>query len=1424
MTSTESTCHERAAKGLAAIKKLQGTTNYITWSDKVLLILASHGFDSDEKSRTLKIDDKNADRRIRATMLLAMEDSVCNAVRSSATSEELWNLTKSKFGTPSKMVQGQLLSRFYGDHLQRSQSVQAFIDEKRSLQQQLNNAGCNVPDSKLALMILVGARNKYESVCESLVDNDNLSVATVEERLIHAEEARGIEGKSAGVDVAMKAVGRTQAKTRCSKCGKVAFHKAENCWLGMKCGKCGGEHPDHACRRSPMNLRPEQMAKLVQLLNSMSTDKASDVQGYTLCAAFNAAVSSEGSLIVDSGATNHMTGQRHLLVATRRCNGSVRVANNAQERIEMEGRRSVTFDTGVHESIPMLCVPGLGSTTLLSVRRLCEGGRKMVFSSKDCVLHDIDGGIVAKGSLTSNGLYQFSVGTQESTHLVNDSHEQVSAIRCKDSKLWHQRLGHRNFRDIDLLAGGLAKGMATSSRPTTPSGKRRCCSTCEISKARKQPFPASSETRPKQVLSLVVSDVCGKMQVPSLGGAEYFVVFVDVASEKIFTYLLRRKSDVLENFVRFLAWAERKTGKKLKILRTDNGGEYLSREFKELFAGSGVEHQTTVPYCSPQNGIAERRHYTLMNSVRSMLHHSGLSNEYWGAAVLYATDIANSCPCARDCTSTPSSRFGGEHGSTDVSMFRVFGCDCYALRPHRRKLDNRATPLVFIGLARNQKGWKLYDPRKREISTHRHVTFNENSFTHHKMTRKDSESELEKIDISSFLPTSAEEPEGEVQDSILDGKELANRPEANEQIVRPEPRRSSRRRHPPQPFWLIQPEDTNNAEHNGDQEHQHPAGSDTTESRDHIASEDSFFDCDSDGGDGVTEAAQAHLSHSLTTVRDALFEIDQTEAANQGAAFQAYQAICMNAADKSDMYTPSTYFDAMRCEDRDKWKGAIAVELEAIKRNHVLAEVPRVPAGHKAIGAKWIFKIKYNKDGSVDKYKARLVCQGFRQRQGLDYKETFAPVVRLDSLRLLLALAATDSEIEILHLDAISAFLNGRLKEKIFMKAPPGLPSNSGFFQLLRTLYGLKQAPREWHAVVEAFLVGNPGFSKVKSASCLYVKREGTRWCIVALYVDDLVIAGHTQLTSPVRTALMNEFAMTDNGELSFCLGLEVQRNSAKASIRVSQKQYANDILERYGMANCKAAPTPAAEGIRLTSDMSPKTARERDQLRVDFKDLPFRAVVGSLLYLCNTRPDLQFAVGQVSRFTEDPGRQHYIALKRILRYVRGTLSYGIVYSGGQGVVLGGSTDADWAGDPETRRSTSGYIITLGGAPVSWRSSRQKCLATSSCEAEYVAACAAGQDLVWLRRVLDELGFSQEGPSILLEDNQGCIRHAKNQTDHGRMKHIDVKKFFVRELVQAGEIELRYIPTEEMPADMMTKALGRLKFAKCRQLAGAVPT
>jgi hypothetical protein len=262
--------------------------------------------------------------------------------------------------------------------------------------------------------------------------------------------------------------------------------------------------------------------------------------------------------------------------------------------------------------------------------------------------------------------------------------------------------------------------------------------------------------------------------------------------------------------------------------------------------------------------------------------------------------------------------------------------------------------------------------------------------------------------------------------------------------------------------------------------------------------EDSFFDCGSDGGDGaIQEAAQSHLNHSLSTVRDVLSEIDHTEAANREAAFQAYQAHCENAPGKSEMYTPTTYYDAMRCDDREKWKRAIQVELEAIKRNQVMVEVPRVPTTHKAIGAKWIFKIKYNKDGSVDKYKARLVCQGFRQREGLDYNETFAPVVRLDSLRLLLALAASDPEIELLHLDAISAFLNGRLKEKIFMKAPPGVPSESGFFQLLRTLYGLKQAPREWHAVVEAFFLGKIGFTKVNSASCLYVKREGSKWCIV---------------------------------------------------------------------------------------------------------------------------------------------------------------------------------------------------------------------------------------------------------------------------------------------------------------------------------------
>jgi transposase InsO family protein len=637
MSLTESR-HERAAKDLTAIDKLKGTENWITWSDKVLLILSSHGFDSDEEARTLKIDDKDADKRIRATLLLRMEDAVSKAVKTGKSTMEVWTITKAKYGTPSKIAQGQLLSRFYGVHLQPGETIQHYINEKRSLQGQLNNAGCDIADSKLALMILVGARNQYESVCESLVDKDNLSVATVEERLIHAEEARGIEGKPAGVDTAMKAVGRVKVKARCSKCGKVGYHTAENCWSGMKCGNCSGEHPDHACRRRKgvNNLRPDQIAKIAQLLDSLSSDKSSDLQGYTFYAALNATHNGEGSLIVDSGATTHMTGQRHHLVDTRRFSGSVRVANNAQEKIDTEGRRLITFETGVRESLPMLCVPALGSTTLLSVRRLCEGGRKMMFTSDDCVLYGIDGGIIAKGSVTSAGLYEFRTWTREATHLVKNSEQSGSARRCKDPNLWHYRLGHRNYADIELLAGGLAKGIATSSRGTSQQDKTRCCPTCEISKARKQPFPSSVEPRTKEVLSLVVSDVCGKMQVPSLGGAQYFVVFVDVASERIFTYLLRRKSDVFANFMRFQAWAERTTGQKLKTLRTDNGGEYLSREFKELFAGSGVEHQTTVPYCSPQNGIAERRLYTLMNSVRSMLHHSGLGKEYWGAAVLYA--------------------------------------------------------------------------------------------------------------------------------------------------------------------------------------------------------------------------------------------------------------------------------------------------------------------------------------------------------------------------------------------------------------------------------------------------------------------------------------------------------------------------------------------------------------------------------------------------------------------------------------------------------------------------------------------------------------------------------------------------------------------------------------------------------------------
>lgn len=358
-------------------------------------------------------------------------------------------------------------------------------------------------------------------------------------------------------------------------------------------------------------------------------------------------------------------------------------------------------------------------------------------------------------------------------------------------------------------------------------------------------------------------------------------------------------------------------------------------------------------------------------------------------------------------------------------------------------------------------------------------------------------------------------------------------------------------------------------------------------------------------------------------------------------------------------------------------------------------------------------------------------------------------------------------------------------------------------------MYGLRQAPRAWYSKLSKCLE-SMGLSRCPYEHAVYTKREGNEALIIGVYVDDLLITGtNISIIKKFKEQMSDHFEMSDLGKLSYYLGIEVEQG--KGYIELKQTAYAKRILEKAGMSECNPTKYPMEPKVLITKDEGGKPVNSTQ----------YKSMVGGLRYLVHTRPDIAYAVGIVSRFMERPTMMHQNAVKRILRYVKGTLNFGLVYTKNSGNnILTGYSDSDLAGHVDDRKSTGGMAFYLNESLITWVSQKQRCVALSSCEAEFMAATAAACQGIWLRKLLSQVTNSCVGPVVLYIDNKSAIDLAKNPVFHGRSKHIDIRYHFIRECVERGEIVIKHVRTDEQRADTLTKALPIIKFEKMRQLLG----
>ncbi|GMF31306.1 unnamed protein product [Phytophthora lilii] len=499
---------------------------------------------------------------------------------------------------------------------------------------------------------------------------------------------------------------------------------------------------------------------------------------------------------------------------------------------------------------------------------------------------------------------------------------------------------------------------------------------------------------------------------------------------------------------------------------------------------------------------------------------------------------------------------------------------------------------------------------------------------------------------------------------------------------------------------------------------------------------------------------------------------------------------------------PQSYAEAMASSEAKYWKETIRSEIRSHVRYHTWDLIMR-PQGVKVIGSKWVFAYKYNEKWEIVRYKARLVALGYLQTQGIDYFHTYSPVASTNTIRVFLSVCCFKG-LKIRQYDVETAFLNGNLTEVVYMAIPEGIRAETGMVcKLRRNLYGLKQAAAVWYQTIRVFK--KMGFRECRADPYMFL-RIGKSPEYIILYVDDLLVGCKTDAEAEAICAeLGSQFKFKSIGDARFVLGMEIQYNIVKGKLLQRQTQFIKHLLEKFGQQDSNTVRNPLIIGQDLTQDGSHEMHRGKTQ---------FRELIGSLLYVANaTRPDVSIALSILSKFLDNPLEIHWNAAIRVLCYLLGTATLGIQFRRNKHLVLEAFADANWDGDKLTRRSKSGVLLLLGGAPVVFKSKRQATVALSSAEAEYMPLALATQEVVWLRYLLLEMGFTVEKPTTVYLDNKSAISIASN---HG----YTPRAHFIRDHVEAKTILLQHVASEDQLADYLTKPIPTPQLVKLREASG----
>lgn len=1313
-------------------------TNFGSWKFRLEAILDQHDLklfieeDFDVITNGKTSVEKEAlgkqEKKCKAIIINHISDEQLEYIKDQKSAKGIIDTLKSVFERKTISSQLFIRKRLLTLKYQEDNDMNQYLLQFDKLIRELKESGANVDHSDAICHLLLSLPKSFEAVVAALetIDQSKLSLEFVKARLLDENNKRKNSGRITISSQHSTAFGTQSFRFNCYNCGRPG-HKRSECRSKPK-----------TISFNPQNKQPRNTNQYQNTNNYQSTSgnrhrpmssshyvaNMDESEEEAVC--FVAGSVSEHTVddhikwLLDSGASEHMANNEKYFFDLERLKIPIQIAVAKDKQTltaTMSGNIKILYHGTVITVNNVLYIPNL-KFNLLSVSKLEEKGFAVMFSN-------------GKATISRKNKVYLEAVRDEKLFVINvpflkeqsEAHSVVS--HTSDLMLWHRRYGHLN----QAMLVSLSNKHIVNGLPTWKNKDLGFCEPCIKGKMSKLPYHSVVLPKSRRPLELVHSDVCGPITPGTAEGEKYFVTFIDDFTHFVTVHLLKCKSEVFKCFRQYQAAAEVQFSNKISRLRMDNGGEYISNEFKNFCSTNGIKMEYTIPYNPQQNGVSERFNRTLLDKARTMIADSTLPKFMWGEAVRAAAYIINRTPsksihAAKNIT--PAELWFSV--KPDVSKMRVFGSVAYNHIPDqkRNKIDEKCEKLLMVGYAAN--GYRLWNMVTNTITIGRNVIFDEDSKNIHKML----------IPYEDHSNTQGKLEEPEVENLEIEETEVVSVRPSEREIIVGEIEEVRQKRNIKKPLWQ----------------------------KDYLT----------------------------------IFENEELE--------ENYVAYALNAENYIDADIPESVDDLVNHPDKDLWKSAMKEELEAMKRNNTWSLVD-LPPGRSAINCKWVFSLKRNQHGHITRYRARLVAKGCSQRKGLDFNETYSPVVKLTTLRILLSIA-NEYKFPIHQMDFKTAFLNGDLSETIYMKQPPGCKDNDKVCKLNKTIYGLKQSSREWYHNLTNILL-QEGFNAGESDKCLFTKIKDKILIYVLIYVDDLLlISNNLNEMSLVKQSLSKAFEMKDMGEIKLFLGINIDRDIENRTLTLSQSNFIERLLIKFNMNNCKVKSTPIETNLKLKLGMgTPLEAK------------PYRELIGCLTYLAvTTRADISFAVSYFSRFQSQPTEETWSHLKRILRYLKKTPDLKLVYSSVSTKFLEAYSDSDWASEINTRKSTSGCVIKVFGNLVQWASRKQNSVALSSCEAEYVALSSTITEVLWVQKVLFDLGFQLDGPTEIFEDNQSVIFVANQDKCENKLKHIDIKLSFVQDIVRKNLVKISYVESKLQQADIFTKGLNTVQFNKILSLLG----